>query len=78
MEITYKTEAEIARGATKDHDGELTREGEIAQVEEWMLAGASACPREKTLKHREKYFSRVKFHTISELLQEAGNQDFLV
>lgn len=70
MKITYKTDAVWV--TTENYDGELTREEEIAQVEEWMVAGASACPREKTLKQRETYFSNVEFHTISEFLKEAG------
>lgn len=54
-----------------------TPELEIARVEEWMIAGASACPREKTLRQRAKYFSNVKFSTLVELLQLAKEREFV-
>jgi hypothetical protein len=72
MEITYKAVAEFESTTSEGHGSGLSREEEIAQVDEWIVAGASACPREKTLRQRSTYFSNLKFHTISELLQEAG------
>ncbi|CAG8981049.1 hypothetical protein HYALB_00008203 [Hymenoscyphus albidus] len=70
LEITFKTTEEIQRNvATGLEDGELTREAEIAQVDEWMIAGATACPRELTLKQRQTYFSTVRFHTIGEFIE---------
>ena len=52
-------------------------DGEIAEVLEWMLEGASACPREVTLEQREKYFRNVGFLTIEGLLQHAQGRDFV-
>ncbi|CAG8949080.1 hypothetical protein HYFRA_00002209 [Hymenoscyphus fraxineus] len=70
LEITFKTTDEIKRNVVKGlDDGELTREAEIAQVDEWMIAGATACPRELTLKQRQAYFSKVRFHTIGEFIE---------
>ncbi|KAL3447461.1 NAD(P)-binding protein [Aspergillus insuetus] len=42
---------------------------ELPQIEQWEVSGATACPREKTLRQREKYFSSLKLVTIEELLQ---------
>lgn len=56
-------------------DEEDTHEMIIARVEQWMIAGATAVPREKTLRQREKFFGRVKFATLQELLVRAKDQD---
>ena len=48
-----------------------------AQLEEWMLAGASAPPQAKTLRQREKYFSGVEFVGLEELLRRAERVEFL-
>lgn len=50
---------------------------QLAQVDEWMVCGGCAVPIEKTLRQREKYFSRVKFSTLQELLERAEKTDFL-
>jgi hypothetical protein len=42
---------------------------ELAQIEQWEVSGATACPREKTLRQREKYFSSLQFVTIDEMLK---------
>ncbi|KAL3486976.1 NAD(P)-binding protein [Aspergillus germanicus] len=42
---------------------------ELAQIEQWEVSGATACPREKTLRQREKYFPKLKFVTIDEMLK---------
>jgi len=61
MSKSYKAAAEIEPGS----------------LDEWMTAGAAACPKEKTLRQREKYFGRMKFASISELLQLAESKDFI-
>lgn len=55
--------------------GEDTPEMIIARVDQWMIAGATALPREKTLRQREKYFGKVKFSTLQELLLRAKDND---
>jgi hypothetical protein len=42
-----------------------------------MLASGSACPSEKTLRQREKYFSDVKSLGIKQLLEQAANEQFV-
>lgn len=49
----------------------------LAQVDEWMVCGGCTLPKEKTLRQREKYFSKVKFSTLEELLKRAETTDFL-
>ncbi|KAL8878504.1 MAG: hypothetical protein Q9192_008438 [Flavoplaca navasiana] len=61
------------------HEGEeeLSPEAEIAQVEEMMVMSYLACPKEKTLRQREKYFRNVAFLGLRQLLQEAKEVDFV-
>ncbi|KAI4086738.1 MAG: hypothetical protein LQ344_007307 [Seirophora lacunosa] len=56
---------------------ELSEELELAQVEEMMVMSYLACPKEATLRHREKYFRRIHFRPLRELLQAAGAVDFI-
>ncbi len=78
MAVSYRSKEEILSLLSSDTaDGELTDVMEIAQLDEWMITGASACPREKTLLQREKYFKNVKFMNLKELLREAEKADFI-
>ncbi|KAL4914578.1 hypothetical protein BDW62DRAFT_219992 [Aspergillus aurantiobrunneus] len=43
----------------------------VPEIEEWTVTGATACPREKTLRQYEKYFSSLRFLTIEEMLEKA-------
>ena len=56
---------------------EVTAEHEAAQVEEMSVLGCLACPKEKTLRQREKYFSSVRFRNLEQLLQCASEMDFV-
>ncbi|BCS21172.1 uncharacterized protein APUU_21604S [Aspergillus puulaauensis] len=44
----------------------------IAELEEWTVSGATACPRETTLRQRAKYFSGIRFLAVEEMLRMAG------
>lgn len=46
-------------------------------MDEWIVTGATACPKDKTLRQREKYFSGIKFSTLEELLQRAEKVEFI-
>lgn len=77
MPKTFKSAQEI-----EDFIAEHVPRGEedtpemiIARVEEWMIAGATALPREKTLRQRKKYFGKVKFSALQELLLRAKDSD---
>ncbi|KAI0517551.1 hypothetical protein F5B22DRAFT_603356 [Xylaria bambusicola] len=56
LEKTYKTVEEIM-GADDDN------------LDLWMISGGAACPREKTLSQRDRYFSRINFATLGDLLK---------
>ena len=45
----------------------------LASVEEMMITGSGACPREKTMKQREKFFRGLEFTTLEELLLKTGS-----
>lgn len=80
MPKTFKSAQEIedfiaGHAARGEED---TPELIIAHVEEWMIAGATAPPREKTLIQREKYFGKVRFSTLHELLVRAKDKDGVV
>ena len=45
--------------------------------DEFSIDGATACPKEKTLRQREKFFGDCKFSTIEEVLKRAQEMDFL-
>lgn len=71
MDISYKSGEEITKLVNTYTEGEMSHEMEIALVEEWMISGAAACPKSKTLIHREKYFRNVKFSSIKDILVQA-------
>lgn len=77
MPKTFKSAQEIEDFIAEHvaQDEEDTHGMIIARVEQWMIAGATALPREKTLRQREKFFGRVKFATLQELLVRAKDQD---
>ncbi|PLB46111.1 NAD(P)-binding protein [Aspergillus steynii IBT 23096] len=57
----------IANPSTK---AELT----IAEVEEWEVSGATACPEEKTERQYEKFFKGMKFMSVEEMLRKAETE----
>ena len=73
MPLTYKSWDEIQQSlAAFAHDEDLTAL-ELAQIEEMMVMGYLACPREKTTRQREKYFKNVAFRDLRTLLRCAEN-----
>ncbi|KAL4904294.1 major facilitator superfamily domain-containing protein [Aspergillus multicolor] len=46
----------------------------LVEVEQWQVTGATVCPKEKTLRQREKYFSNVKFMSVEEMLKVAEKE----
>jgi hypothetical protein len=47
----------------------------LAEAEEWTVSGATACPEDKTRRQLVKYFSKIKFSTLEELLIQAEAVD---
>ncbi|KAJ0417361.1 NAD(P)-binding protein [Aspergillus carlsbadensis] len=66
---THRTIEEINAAVAAAEKDPSTDPLELAQIEQWEVSGATACPREKTLRQREKYFSGLKFVTIEEMLK---------
>ena len=42
-----------------------------------MVMSHLACPKEKTMKHRHKYFAGMEFSGLEELLKHADNVEFV-
>jgi hypothetical protein len=72
---THRPESAI-RQSLVDHrdDPEGSEARELAEGEECQISGALACPREKTLRQRGKYFSRINFLTLEDILQKAETE----
>lgn len=77
MPRTHQSEDEI-QGSIAKHvaDGD-TAALEQAQIEEMMVLGCLACPKEKTLRQRDKYFGQVKFLDLQHMLRLAETQDIV-
>ncbi|KAH8423698.1 uncharacterized protein LDX57_001455 [Aspergillus melleus] len=43
----------------------------IAEIEEWGVSGATACPEEKTRRQHEEYFKGMEFLSVEEMLKKA-------
>ena len=77
MPRTHRSEDEIQDSIAKHvADGDSTAL-EHAQIEEMMIMGCLACPKEKTLKQREKYFGQVKFLDLEQMLRLAEKEDIV-
>ncbi|KAL8993177.1 MAG: hypothetical protein Q9169_006549 [Polycauliona sp. 2 TL-2023] len=70
QEIKHTLEAQV-------EGEELSQEAELAQVEEMMVMSYLACPKQKTLRQREKYFAGVRFRDLGQLLLEARGMEFV-
>lgn len=73
MEKTYRSKEQI------DHDTNLPPTAEnlealyLASVEEMMITESGACPREKTIRQRGKFFENLTFTTLEGLLLQTGS-----
>ncbi|KAL2043789.1 hypothetical protein N7G274_003308 [Stereocaulon virgatum] len=74
MAVTYRSWESIQQTLAESEDPEAL---EVAQIEEMMVMGCLACPREKTLRQREKFFPEVGFLGLEELLAYADGVDFV-
>ncbi|KAL4987930.1 MFS general substrate transporter [Aspergillus falconensis] len=67
----YRSNEAIASDLRKYESQPEIEDVGIVEVEQWQVTGATACPREKTLRQREKYFSAVQFMSLEEMLRMA-------
>ena len=51
-------------------------ESMLAQMDEVIVMGCLACPKEKTLKQRESYFKDIKFLGLEDLLRYTKDGGF--
>ena len=62
---------------TYKEEDEITAEQEAAQIEEMTVMGYMACPKETTLRQRERYFSSVRFRDLEQILQCVSEMDIV-
>ncbi|KAL5341195.1 NAD(P)-binding protein [Aspergillus crustosus] len=74
---TYRSLEDIASTVRGYEEGPDIDDVGLPEIEQWTVTGATACPREKTLRQREKYFSGVHFLSVEELLQKAETAEHL-
>ena len=65
MPRTYRTLEDIRISLATSSSME---DSMLAQIEELTVMGCLACPREKTLKQRERYFKHLRFLGLEDLL----------
>ncbi|OJK04315.1 hypothetical protein ASPACDRAFT_48877 [Aspergillus aculeatus ATCC 16872] len=71
FERNYRSKEDIETTIKQYEDRPESLELAIAEAEEWTISGATACPKEKTLRQREKFFAGMHFTTVQELLNRA-------
>lgn len=52
-------------------------ESMLAQMEEVMVLGCLACPKEKTLRQQKRYFEGLNFMGLEEMLSCAARTDLV-
>ena len=73
MPRTHRTLEDIQLSLTTSSSME---DSMLAQIEEVMVMGCLACPKEKTLKQRERYFKDLKFLGLGDLLRYTKEGEF--
>jgi hypothetical protein len=68
MEKTHRSKEDIDRDSLLSPTAENLNAIYLASVEEMMITGAGACPREKTIRQRAKFFQNLSFMTLEQLL----------
>ena len=79
MPTTHKSIEEIQYSLTShmnDRNSDFEAM-ELAQVEEMMVMSCLGCPKETTMRHRQKYFAEMKFSRLGELLEHADGVNFV-
>jgi len=72
---SYRSSSDIKNSLEKYQDGTDPLALELAEIEDWTISGATACPEEKTRQEYRKYFSAIRFQTLEELLKQAERVD---
>ncbi|MCJ1470878.1 hypothetical protein MMC07_009525 [Pseudocyphellaria aurata] len=77
LQISRTSAEEIRSFVAANLDNEQDYAVIAAMIDEYSIDGASACPQDKTLRQREKFFQACKFSTIEEVLKRAQEVEFL-
>ncbi|KAL9595837.1 MAG: hypothetical protein Q9179_004828 [Wetmoreana sp. 5 TL-2023] len=77
LKKSYTFAEEIRSFVTANLHNEHEYAVQAVMCDEFSIDGATACPKEKTLRQRETYFRNCKFSTIEEVLKRAEEVDFL-
>ena len=74
MPRTYRTleDIRISLGTNSSVEDSM-----LAQIEELTVMGCLACPKEKTLEQRERYFKDLRFLRLEDLLRFTKEGEFL-
>ena len=78
MKKTYRSTEQILRDTLLPPTAENLGALYLASVEEMMITGSGACPREKTIRQRDKFFANFTFTTLEGLLLQTGSSRCLV
>lgn len=70
MEKTYRSEEQVHHDTLLPPTAENLEVLYLASVEEMMITGSGACPREKTIRQRDKFFKDFNFTTLEGLLSQ--------
>ena len=73
MPRTYRTLEDIRLSLATSSNVE---DSMLAQLEEMTVMGCLACPKEKTLKQRERYFKDLRFLGLKDLLRHIKKGEF--
>ena len=73
MKKTYRSTEQIDRDTLLPPTAENLDALNLASVEEMMITGSGACPREKTIRQRDKFFENLSFITLEGLLWQTGS-----
>ena len=78
MKKTYRSMEQIHRDTLLPPTADNLEALYLASVEEMMITGSGACPREKTIRQRDKFFKNLRFTTLEGLLLQTGSSRCLV
>ena len=73
MPRTYRTLEDIRLSLATSSSME---DSMLAQMEEVIVMGCLACPKEKTLEQRERYFKDLRFLGLEDLLRHTKEGEF--
>jgi hypothetical protein len=71
----YRSLDDIASSLREYEEIPEIEDAGLPEIEQWTVSGATACPKEKTLLQREKYFPGLHFLSLEEMLDRAETED---